>query len=176
MPKDSGALALVVAVVAFLVWRYRNSDQRPVPPGQRPDDATPTAPAGQAATAVAPAAEPELREVDYVLARCGHLDHHPGHVPTASIHRKTAGMDTRDMRKNGWGSNERFTLCYSHNVTGAELRQVHLECDRGCGTRGILDAGDPDVGIGSLRYGGWRNHGDLLVCPYCAGTRSRRWR
>lgn len=166
---QSGALALVILLVAFVVWRFRTTDERPAPTGVRPDDAAVPAPA-------APAAAPELREVDFVLARCGHHDHHPGHVPTAPIRKRTAGMDVRDMRKNGWGSNDRITLCYSHNLLGSQLRNVLFECDRGCGTRGDLDVGDVDVGIGDLRYRGWRNDGDLLVCPYCAGTRSRRWR
>lgn len=165
----SGALVLVAGAAAYLVWRYRTRDERPEPAGRRPDDAATAAPSS-------PGPAPELREVDFVLARCGHPGHIPGHIPTAQIRRRSAGMDVRDMRKNGWGSTDRLTLCYSHNTLALGLGSVYVECDLGCGTRGDLDAGDPDVGIGDLRYRGWRNDGDLLVCPYCAGTRDRRWR
>lgn len=155
--SDPNALILVAAAVAALVWRYRTRDQRPVPPGT----------VGEGV---------ELRPLDFVLAACDHLDHHPGHAPTSPIRYRHAGMDVRDMHLNGWGSTPHMNLCQIHNQGRRHLDSVQVRCARGCGTRGELPAGDAAVGIGGLRNRGWCNDGDLPVCPYCAGTRSRRWR
>ncbi|ACU39409.1 hypothetical protein [Actinosynnema mirum] len=154
--------------------------QSPAPPPVPQAPSTPS-PAPAAPPAAAEPPEPELREADVFTLRCTHLDHHPEHIPTATIRRgRTAGIDIIQVHKNGWGSDEHATRCRHHNPDGDRLGIGHVECGWGCGTPielRIADPGDVDWSFGLLRERGWRSDPhDRLVCPYCAGTRSRRWR
>ncbi|MBP2341084.1 hypothetical protein JOF41_007338 [Saccharothrix coeruleofusca] len=152
--SDPSALWLVLLLVAGGIWYYRNRDHRPNP-------------------AAGPLGD-EVREVDYVLARCGH--DHPERVPTAHIRYRTSEADVNELHGAGWGSDGYLLLCPAHNHGRYPLERVHVECGtEHCPTRGDFDARDPRVGMGDLRWRGWCNAGTRLLCPYCAGTRSRLW-
>lgn len=151
----SFSLFLVVAVVVYGWWRWRHRD----------DPSADLAPYPQG-----------LRQVDMVRVQCQHPQHHPGQVPAHRVHARNAGLDVQEMRYNGWGSDSRSTLCRFHNVAGNELSVLHVECGRRCGTVETVALDDVDVAIGTLRYHGWCNDGDLLLCPVCSGSRSRSWR
>jgi hypothetical protein len=159
--SDSNALLYVVAGVALFVWWYRTRDQSPA------HAADSTAAAG-------------LRELDFVPAACDDPQHHPDRIPTSPLRARHVGLDVRDMAINGWGATAHVLLCPIHNRGRYPLDVVHVRCGRGCGTHAELDTDHPEMGIGALRNNGWCNDrdlpGDLPVCPYCAGTRSRTWR
>jgi len=155
--SDPNALFYVVAGVAVFVWWYRNRDQAPVHDGTE-------------------ATVDGLREIDFVRAACDDPQHHPDRIPTSPLRARHIDLDVRDMHLNGWGSTGHLLLCTIHNRGRYPLDVVHVRCGRGCGTHAELDADDARVGIGGLRNDGWCNDGDLPICPYCAGTRSRTWR
>lgn len=158
--SDSNALFYVVTGIAALVWWFRTRDEPPT----------------QTTTATAAGAADDLRELDFVPATCDDAQHHPGRIPTSPVRARHADLDVRDMHLNGWGSTPHLLLCPVHNHGRYPLGIVHVRCGRGCGTHAELDADDARVGIGGLRNDGWCNDGDLPICPYCAGTRSRTWR
>lgn len=154
---DSTALLLVLAAVAYGVWHWRNRYTAPAAPG------------GQLDTA-------ELRELDIALVRCEHPDHHPEMVPFAPVRYRHAHEDVRQLSLDGWGATERMNTCRVHNTAGW-VGDLHVQCSQpGCQTHHLIPVADPEVGMRDLRNRGWCNVGDRMVCPYCAGTRSRVWR
>jgi hypothetical protein len=155
-PSDPNSLLFVLAVLGLAVWWYRTRDRHP-----------------QSAIET----QVGLRDLDYIPAACDSPDHHPDRIPTAHVRARHAGLDIRDMGIDGWGSTEHAQLCHWHNQGRYPLDTVHVVCgQQGCGTRAQIPTADPDVGIGELRYQGWRNDRQVPICPYCAGTRSRLWR
>jgi len=154
---DTTALLLVLLGVGYAVWHWRNRYTPPIAPGGVPDTA-------------------ELREFEVALVHCQHPDHHPQMVPFAPIRHRHADEDVRQISLNGWGATERMNACRVHNTDGWR-GGLHVQCSLpGCQTPAVIPVDDPEMGIRSLRAGGWRNLGDQAVCPYCAGTRSRVWR
>lgn len=155
--NDSSALLTVLAAAAFGMWWWRNRYTPPAPPGGHLDPA-------------------DLEELRVVLVRCEHPDHHPEMVPFAPLRYRHADEDLRQMSLNGWGATERINTCRVHNDQGWRSGP-HVQCSLpGCQTHHVIPVDDPEVGIGDLRNRGWCNRGDQVVCPYCAGTRSRVWR
>lgn len=155
--SDTSSLLTVIAAVALFVWWYRSRYQDPQHSSEL--------------TAIG------LRDLDYIPVTCDHPEHHPDRIPVAHVRSRHVGPDVRDMHLSGWGSTEHTQLCHWHNQGRYPLDLVHIVCGQtGCGTRAKFDAGDPEVGMGELRYQGWCNDRQVPVCPYCAGTRSRTWR
>ncbi|MFJ5984291.1 hypothetical protein [Lentzea sp. NPDC092896] len=153
---ESSSLLTVITAVALFVWWYRTRDHHPQQ---------------------APETQRGLRNLDYIPVICDDPGHHPDRIPTAPIRAHHAGLDIADMYHGGWGSTEHLQLCHFHNQGRYPLDVVHVLCGQdGCSTRATIPTDDPAVGIGELRYRGWRNDRQVPVCPYCSGTRSRTWR
>lgn len=123
-------------------------------------------------------AGPVLRRLDIVTVRCEHLDHHPGHAPTATLTRANSSRDLRALRRLGWGGGDRMSVCRYHNPAGqTPLDKIHVVCDAGCGERDVLLTSDVESAFGRLAGCGWTNTDEGAVwCPYCSGNRDRpRW-
>lgn len=121
---------------------------------------------------------PVLRRLDVVTVRCEHLDHHPGHAPTAVLTRAHSSRDLRALRRLGWGGGDHTCLCRYHNpAVQVPLDKIHVLCDAGCGERDVLRTSDPESEFGRLAARGWINTDEGAVwCPYCSGNRDRpRW-
>jgi hypothetical protein len=157
-------VALAAVGAGFLYYRRK---ARPTEATEAPTSVEEPNPAG-----------PVLRRVDTVTMRCEHLDHHPGHAPTAVLTRAHSSRDLRALRRLGWGGSDHMSVCRYHNPAGqTPLDKVHVLCDAGCGERDVLAADDAESAFGRLAGRGWTNTDTGATwCPYCSGKRDRpRW-
>jgi hypothetical protein len=87
-----------------------------------------------------------------------------------SQRRLVAGMNT--LERQGWAGTAHTNLCPVHNGLGLALDTLHVVCETpGCGERATMRYRSMPTAFGRLRWDGWRNRGDHVICPYCAGTR-----
>jgi hypothetical protein len=166
-----GYLALAAAGIGYLVYRRR----RPLTGEPAPEDAAdpPTDTSSEAPSEPA-TPEPELRQLDTVTIRCEHLDHRDA-APAVVLSKQNPSAALRTLERQGWAGTEHTNLCHYHNPHRQPLETLHVTCDTvGCGERATLAYRELQVSFGRLRWDGWRNRGDLTLCPYCAGTRRHR--
>ena len=195
-----GYAALAAAGIGYAVYR-RHARTDPAPPSATPPAAPDTNPepepapvaddvpdpAGDRPRAALPCSiatpkpEPEseselpLRRLDTVHVRCEDPTHPAGQVPAVTLARDRAGAVRLTLQRQGWTNTPNATLCPVHNPLGRDLAAVHARCELpGCGERAGMRLSDLTGAFSRLAFDGWRNRGQLVVCPYCSGVRQHR--